>query len=180
MEKLINKVKGNTCIKYVVEKRLSEFKSFKNKSNKAWFSELCFCLLTANSKAKTALAIQKELGREGFCSFSESFISDCIKKNKHRFHNNKANYIVQARQYMDIKYRINSLVEKSGEKKARDWLVKSVKGLGLKEASHFLRNVGFSKLAIIDRHIINVLLEYSLIEKKPKYINKANYLEIEG
>jgi N-glycosylase/DNA lyase len=50
--------------------------------------------------------------------------------------------------------------------------------LGYKEASHFLRNIGFMDVAIIDRHILNILVEYGLI-KRPKTLSKKNYLEIE-
>jgi len=57
-------------------------------------------------------------------------------------------------------------------------LVKNVKGLGYKEASHFLRNTGKKNLAIIDFHIIDLLERHRLIEK-PKTISKARYLEIE-
>ena len=60
----------------------------------------------------------------------------------------------------------------------RDWIVKNVKGLGYKEASHFLRNIGFDDFAIIDFHIVDLLADYNLI-KKPKNLNRKKYLEIE-
>jgi len=53
-----------------------------------------------------------------------------------------------------------------------------VKGIGYKESSHFLRNVGFDDYAIIDFHIIDLLVKYQLI-KRPKTITKNKYLEIE-
>ncbi|MBM3309287.1 MAG: hypothetical protein FJY77_03450 [Candidatus Altiarchaeales archaeon] len=60
----------------------------------------------------------------------------------------------------------------------RDWFVQSVKGLGLKEASHFLRNIGFKDYAIIDFHIVDLLVEYNLV-KRPKSMNSKSYLSIE-
>ncbi|MEM2975891.1 MAG: N-glycosylase, partial [Candidatus Bathyarchaeia archaeon] len=60
----------------------------------------------------------------------------------------------------------------------REWLVKNIKGIGYKEASHFLRNIGFTNLAIIDFHILNILTRHKLI-KKPKTLTRKNYLEIE-
>jgi len=57
-------------ISKVVRKRLAEFKKLGKSDN--WFSELCFCILTANSKARTAIAIQKKLGAKGFSSMSAS------------------------------------------------------------------------------------------------------------
>jgi len=56
---------------------------------------------------------------------------------------------------------------------ARLWLVRNVRGLGMKAASHFLRNLGSTELAIIDTHILKYLgvesaptseLEYARIE----------------
>jgi N-glycosylase/DNA lyase len=70
-------------------------------------------------------------------------------------------------------------ITKFHDKKAiREWIVNNVKGLGYKEASHFLRNIGFDDYAIIDFHIVDVLVNHKLIEK-PKTITKRKYLEIE-
>ncbi|HIH39883.1 TPA: N-glycosylase/DNA lyase [Candidatus Woesearchaeota archaeon] len=171
-------------INKVVNKRLSEFSSFKNKSDKEWFSELCFCLLTANSKAKTAIAIQKELGHEGFRYKSWKELAECIRRNKHRFHNNKAKFIVGARKYSNIKNIIKNIVKSginsSEQSEAREFLVKNIKGLGYKEASHFLRNVGYFDLAILDRHILNLMVENKLIKEKPKSLTNKTYFEIEN
>ena len=177
MNKLVKEIKyiKNSPVKNKVDKRLKEFENFKNRSTKEWFSELCFCILTANSKAVTALKIQEELTPKGFCEYSLNNVRKTIRKNKHRFYNNKAKYIIAARKHIDIKNKIKGL----GEIKAREWLVKNVKGLGYKEASHFLRNVGCKNLAILDRHILNLMKEYNLIKEKPKTLNKKNYLEIE-
>ena len=61
----------------------------------------------------------------------------------------------------------------------RDWLVKNIKGLGYKEASHFLRNIGHENFAIIDFHIIDLLVRYNLV-LRPKYLTLAKYFEIEN
>jgi N-glycosylase/DNA lyase len=166
---LVKEIKAlrNSKVKTVVNKRLKEFSSFKNKSSKEWFSELCFCILTANSKAITALSIQKELGAKGFCNLCQKDIRNSIKRNKHRFHNNKARYITEARCHIDIKQKL----QKMSEPEAREWLVKNVKGLGYKEASHFMRNVGYKNLAILDRHILNLMNEEKKALTKNRYIN---------
>ncbi len=166
-------------VKHEVDKKLSMFKSFQNKNNKEWFSELCFCILTANSKAKTAIAIQKELSASGFCTLCFADLRGAIKRNKHRFHNNKAKFIVEARKHIDIKDKIEKIAEKEGQMAAREWLVKNIKGLGYKESSHFLRNVGYFELAILDRHILNLMKEEGIIDEKPKSLTKNKYLEIE-
>ncbi|MBW3002270.1 N-glycosylase/DNA lyase [Candidatus Woesearchaeota archaeon] len=158
----------NSPVKLTVNKRLKEFEALGKKNTKQWFSELCFCILTANSKAITALKIQKELGAKGFCSYCFKDIRNAIKRNKHRFHNNKAKYITEARCHVDIKQKLKNMKDTE----ARAWLVKNIKGLGYKESSHFLRNVGFKNLAILDRHILNLMNE-------KKTLNKKSYLDIE-
>ena len=141
--------------------RLKEFEELSKKDDREWFSELCFCILTANSKAKTAISIQKELGFEGFSKLSEDALKECILRNKHRFHNNKAKYIVESRKFVWIK---NMLSGKTSFE-AREFLVSNIKGLGYKEASHFLRNVGYTDVAILDRHILNLMFENRLIDE---------------
>ncbi len=176
MQLLIQKVKDleHSQIAKVVETRMSEFVAFKDKPNEEWFSELCFCILTANSKQKTGAAIQSILGSSGFLTKSQEEISSIIFNNKHRFHNNKARYIVQARPFSKIK----DIVTAKTEQEARAWLVENIYGLGLKEASHFLRNTGSQNLSILDRHILNLMEEYSLIER-PKTLTSRAYLAIE-
>lgn len=160
----------------VIEQKLNEFAQLGKKSDKFWFSELCFCILTANSKAKSAIAIQNEITADGFLTLSEEEIKNIIKKNGHRFYNNKAKYIVQARKFSNIKEIVTQF---NNSKAARDFLVKNVKGLGYKEASHFLRNVGYHDVAIIDRHILRFMLQENLINEIPKVITKQKYLDYE-
>ena len=158
--------------KQLINKRLSEFKSFKNKSDEEWFQELCFCILTANSKQKTAEIIEKSLNSK-LLTIPQEELAQFIRNNKHRFHNNKAKYIVEARQHYPIREKLSD-----NELNNREWLVKNIKGIGMKEASHFLRNTGSTSLAILDRHIINFMAEHDLIEK-PKSLTPKIYLEIE-
>lgn len=159
-----------------VNNRLKEFSSFSKKSNEEWFSELCFCILTANSKAATAIAIQRELRSEGFIYCTKTQLSNCIRRNKHRFHNNKAKYIIAARKFTDIRDILRTL---NSAHSKREWLVKNIKGIGYKEASHFLRNTGHFDLAILDRHVLNLLTEHGMLKEKPKILDKKKYLEIE-
>ncbi|MEK6873470.1 MAG: N-glycosylase/DNA lyase [Nanoarchaeota archaeon] len=181
---LVNKIQElrNSPIKEVVEKRLSEFKAFENKGSEEWFSELCFCLLTANSRASSAIRIQDQIGAKGFIHSPQENIVHVIKLNKHRFPNNKGKFIVEARKFVNIKAIIKKLISENageGEKFAREFLVENVKGLGYKESSHFLRNIGYTNLAILDRHILNLMVENNYIDEKPKTLNKKIYLEIE-
>lgn len=177
MNELVEKVRQleQGPINDLVNQRLSEFESFKTKSEEDWFSELCFCILTANAKQKTGAIIQAQINSEGFKTLSEETLANLIKLNKHRFHNNKAKYIVKARDFVNIK----SIIKDMTENDARKWIVENINGIGMKEASHFLRNTGGQNLAILDRHILSLLAEYKIIVR-PKTLNMETYEEIES
>jgi len=159
----------------IIDTRLKEFSKFRELGDNEWFSELCFCLLTANSQAQKAIDIQKHLGAKGFLEESEESIANTIKSFGHRFYNNKAKYIVLARQYKNIKNHLSGLTGSQ----AREFVVNNIKGLGYKESSHFLRNVGYEDFAIIDRHIIKFLHRNNFIKEVPVTITKKLYLELE-
>jgi len=164
----------NSPIKEVIDKRMKEFEAFGNKKQDEVFSELCFCLLTANFQAEKCIQIQSEMSRD-FEVIPKEELAKKLKQIGHRFWPQRAERIVEAR---DCKTELCSLVFKKSGKEMRDWLVKTVKGLGMKESSHFLRNVGYKDLAIIDFHIVDLLEREKLIER-PKTITPKKYLEIE-
>lgn len=164
-------------IKKRVDARAKDFRTLGKKDSKEWFSELCFCILTANSTAKKGIEIQSCLGHKGFTSLSLKELTKFIKEKGHRFYNVRSAFIVEARKHKNLK---DILLKFKDEREAREWIVSNVKGIGYKEASHFLRNVGYTNVAILDRHIINSLYEQGLIKEKPKTITKKKYLEIEA
>jgi len=94
----------------------------------------------------------------------------------HRIPKTRASYIISARKHSDS---IKSIVESYKDpKELREWLIKNIRGIGLKEASHFLRNIGYTELAILDFHILDLLARHGII-KKPKTLTKSRYLRIE-
>jgi N-glycosylase/DNA lyase len=65
-------------------------------------------------------------------------------------------------------------------RECREWLVNNLTGLGYKEASHFLRNIGFGEnIAILDRHILRNLCLLGVIPEIPEALSRAKYLRIE-
>lgn len=160
-----------------IEDRINEFKALHLKPNEDWFSELCFCILTANSSARLGIRIQEALRAEGFLTLPEKEISGRLKELGHRFSERRASFIVRARDFRDIKDRI---IHIGDEGKAREWLAENVMGLGYKEASHFLRNVGYDDIAILDRHVLGIMRDYRMIDEVPKALTKRRYLELEG
>ncbi len=159
----------------LIEKRLQEFQELHAKDTTAWFSELCFCILTANARAEKAIALQQEIGKEGFLCYSQEQLTAILYKHCHRFYNNKARFIVQARQYVCIK----DLLQGKSSHEAREFLVQHIPGIGYKEASHFLRNVGYHDVAILDRHVLKFLYIHQLIPEIPSTLSRHRYYAIE-
>jgi N-glycosylase/DNA lyase len=95
-----------------------------------------------------------------------------------RFHKNKSRYLITVKaQFPLIAEQLKSA---SSSEELRLWLVKNVKGLGWKESSHFLRNIGHRNLAILDRHILRNLVRLGVLPDLPKSLTATNYLQIEG
>lgn len=181
----INKLKRSR-VKRIVKERIKKFEKVGTSPNEI-FKELCFCILTANFNAERAIEIQRKIGN-GFLKLGEKTLAVKLKKLGHRFPNMRAKYIIDIRKQKGeiinqvmLKSSKNSLSTNGfDEIKIRDWLVKNVKGLGYKEASHFLRNIGYKNLAIIDFHILDLLVKNRLLKEKPKTLTKNKYLEIEN
>jgi len=162
-----------------INERLEEFKLLGTLEEDEWFSELCFCLLTANSSAQKGIEVQTKIG-QGFETLSKKKLSAALRKLGYRFFNKRAEYIIGARKHSKgLKKRIQKLAKKD-TRKAREWLVENVKGMGYKEASHFLRNVGYTDVAILDRHILRTMHENDLIPEVPKSLNRVQYLTYEN
>jgi N-glycosylase/DNA lyase len=109
---------------------------------------------------------------------SEEDIRRVLVETGHRFPNKRSEYIYNTRALAPV---IKETLESLGDSnQARAWLVKNVKGLGWKEGSHYLRNIGYFDLAIIDRHILNNLREFGLLDMDGwKGLTRKRYLAIE-
>ncbi|HEV2519366.1 MAG TPA: hypothetical protein VGX00_01930 [Thermoplasmata archaeon] len=70
----------------------------------------------------------------------------------------------------------------SNPKEARAALAMSVPGLGIKEASHFLRNVGRgSDIAVLDVHLRRFLAESGMVGPRIAFSGSpSSYASIEG
>ncbi len=169
-------------IKPDIEKRIVEFKKiWKEADNNAIFAELVFCLFTPQSSARQCwravnILLEKDLLFDGEWSEISAEI------NMVRFRNNKARYLVEARdKFICSGDGVRGCLDLHADDfDKRDWLVKNVKGMSYKEASHFMRNNGMGeKLAILDRHILKNMKLLGVIDDIPKSINRKLYLELE-
>jgi N-glycosylase/DNA lyase len=170
--------------KDLIRTRLKEFKTiFEQGDDIRIFEELVFCIFTAGTSARMGLrsvsAVSDILLDGGFEELSSRL------QHVHRFPNSRARYIVHTREYLkrEFGFKLKDLMlclEDPLDR--RDFLAthKGIKGVGYKEASHFLRNIGFSGYAILDKHILKTLNELKLIENAKPPTTRNRYLRIEG
>lgn len=157
-----------------IDQRLQDFSNVGRLSKTRLFEEFAFCLLTPQSKAKVCdVAIKRLVTLDLLLNGTREEIAPNLRGV--RFHNNKAKWIINAREKF-----FNFILDFKEPTMAREMLVREFKGMGYKEASHFLRNIGYGRnLAILDRHILKNLVRMGLIKEIPHSISPKKYLEIE-
>lgn len=161
--------------KIEIKQKLEEFKSIPKDK---YFYELVYCLCTPMSKAENAFKVQKIF--EDIDFFNNPVDPNQILRNPQnyiRFHNQKSKYIIQ--NHKNFSKILDVLKNELNPYEKRNELIKVTMGLGMKEASHFLRNIGQFGLAILDRHIIRSLHRLGFLNEPPKNLNKKNYLILE-
>jgi len=168
-----------------IRKRLGEFDDVWRKGSDArLWEELAFCIFTAGASARmglSAVAAVRPLLLDGD---SDAMTAALKKAGAHRFPVARPRYIVSTRNYfhadcgMRLRKRLRSF---SDPVERRDWLAqeKQVKGLGYKEASHFLRNIGVKGHAILDKHVMRCLAEIGVIDTAKPPATRRQYLEVE-
>lgn len=168
-------------IKKDIERRISEFLDIKkSKDRTKTLKELIFCIFTPQSKAEHCWQAVEILEEKGLLEKPiEKEISNVIK-GLVRFHNTKSNFVVKVMKKFDEIYSI-AFNESIYNHEKRLWIVKNVKGVGFKEATHFLRNIGvmLEDGAIIDRHIIRFLKNLGIDTQSGSSISPKKYLAIE-
>ena len=190
-----------------IQRRLEGFKAVYRESEERIFAELCFCICTPQSSAITCWKRIQDLSRSRI--LFEGDIGEIASSLRGvRFKEKKAKFIVEARGYFSTDKRIvvrDKLVQMLNQSRRqqsrtndvdesrdrrnshtdeaanlREILARRIKGLGMKEASHFLRNIGMGgELAILDRHILKNLARYGVIREIPLALSKNIYYRIE-
>lgn len=154
---------------------IKEFlKKSKDRSKEHLIAELIFCMQTPQSKAKYARETVNKLKQSGkLITASEADIRKMM--NGIRFANKKAKYIAEAKEKIgEIEKRLNL-----NPFELREWLVKNIKGMGMKVASHYLRNIGIFGLAILDVHVQKFMKKEGLFVGKVGKLSKKQYLKNE-
>ena len=201
MDKIVKLKEDYNNKKEKIKERLQQFEKFFNepyswfyrdgnlillpvetKDDYRLFEELAFCIFTANTSA--------EMGAKAVDAVRNVLIKGTAEdmtrrlEGIYRFNNVRPAHIIHTRNYLknalnfELKDKIKSF---NNKQELRDFfaLNKDIKGLGYKEASHFLRNIGFKGYAILDKHIINSLYEFDVLKTNEKPKNNKEYLEIE-
>lgn len=161
-------------LKPFIRQRLDEFE---NVSESKYFYELCFCICTPQSRASSALAVQLQLEKLDFIN-KEVDTTPILRNKNHyiRFHNQKSKRLqLVKKQWFNIKELLDSDI--SGEEK-REWINNNVNGIGRKESAHYLRNIGYKNLAILDRHILKHLVTCGVFTEVPNISTKSRYDDV--
>ena len=127
-------------IKKGIEKAIKGYKKAWEGTEKEVFAEIAFCILTPQSKAKNAWQAITNLVENGL--LYEGKAEEIVEfLNIVRFKNNKSRYLVELRELMtrDGKLQPKKILTEIGDTfEKRKWILKNIKGMGLKEANHVL------------------------------------------
>jgi N-glycosylase/DNA lyase len=166
-----------------VRKRLSEFEAIWEKgTDLSLYEEMVFCFFTGGCSAKMGLR-SVEAVRPILMTGTQLELANALA-GSHRYPNARAGYVVYTRDFLlehhgfKLRRKLQSFEDPI---ERRDWLVKEkgIKGLGYKEASHFLRNIGFKGYGILDKHILRCLAELKIIDDPKPPNTRSRYLTIE-
>jgi N-glycosylase/DNA lyase len=168
-----------------IKKKLSEFDEvWRAGTDARLWEELAFCIFTAGASARMGLNSVNAVRSLLLEGEPEEMTLALKEAGAHRFPVARPRYIVTTRAYfrenfdMALRKRLRSF---SDPFERRDWLAqeKQIKGLGYKEASHFLRNIGVKGHAILDKHVMKCLAEIGVVDSSKPPSNRKRYLEVE-
>jgi len=168
-----------------IRARLREFNLvWQSGSDTRLWEEMVYCIFTAGASAKMGL-IAVNAVRPLLSDGNRAAITRALKKPPaYRFHNVRAAHLVTTREFLrkNLSMRLRDQLDSFQDAvERRDWLARTpgIKGLGYKEASHFLRNIGFKGYGILDKHIVRCLCELGVIDSPKPPTTRARYLETE-
>ena len=166
--------------------RLRQFQHvWQTASDARLWEEMVYCIFTAGASAKMGLRSVEAVRSLLATGRQQAMTRALVAAGAHRFPNARPAYVVITRNYlqssfsMRLRERLNSFSDPFDR---RDWLATEprIKGLGYKEASHYLRNIGFKGYSILDKHIVRCLAELGVIDSPKPPANRNRYLETES
>lgn len=166
-----------------IKARLAEFKEiWETGSDERLFEELVYCIFTAGCSAR--MGIRSVDAIKGILLKGSQKRIENTLVGRHRYPAARAGYIITTRNFLqeDCRLRLRERLESFEDAIARrDWFAreKGIKGLGYKESSHYLRNIGLSGYGILDKHILKSLSELGVIDSPNPPSTRTKYLAIE-
>ena len=166
-----------------ISEKLTEFsRVLESGTDERLWEEMVFCFFTGGCSARMGLR-SIEAVRHLLLAGNQAELADALR-GKHRYPNARSGYIVASRDFLQehCSLRLREKLASFDDALARrDWLVreKRIKGLGYKEASHFLRNIGYKGYAILDKHILRSLAELEIIDDPKPPNTRLRYLTVE-
>jgi N-glycosylase/DNA lyase len=168
-----------------IRARLREFRQvWQTASDSRLWEEMVYCIFTAGASAKMGLRSVDALRPLLKTGAQAEMTKALVAAGAHRFPNARPGYVIVTRDYleesfsMQLRRRLDSFRDPM---ERRDWLAREprIKGLGYKESSHFLRNIGFKGYGILDKHIVRCLCELKVIDSPKPPTSRGRYLETE-
>ncbi len=168
-----------------IRARLDQFREvWRDSSDAQLWEELVFCIFTAGASARMGLRAVEAIRPLLMDGSREDMTSALRNAGAHRFPVERPGYIVVTRNYLRehcnlaLREKLQSFADPI---ERRDWLAreKRIKGLGYKESSHFLRNIGLASHAILDKHVMNCLMDLGVVETPKPPATRTHYLETE-
>ena len=166
-----------------IRRRLKQFEAIGRRgSDLNHWEEMVFCFFTGGCSARMGLNALEAV-KPIILTGDQTELANALS-GVHRYPNARARYIVASREFLrehcNLRLR-KKLRSFACRYERRDWLVreKGIKGLGYKEASHYLRNIGFKGYAILDKHVLNCLAELKIIDDPKPPNTRAKYLTVE-
>ena len=166
-----------------IQERLKEFRFvWENEPDERLWEEMVFCFFTGGCSARMGLR-SIEAVRPILSSGTQTELAEALI-GVHRYPNARSKYIVHSREFLNEHYKMRlreKLESFDDDLERRDWLVKEkgIKGLGYKEASHFLRNIGLKGYAILDKHVLRSMSELGLLDTPKPPSTRTKYLAAE-
>jgi N-glycosylase/DNA lyase len=169
-----------------IRARLGEFVEVWNTgSDGRLWEELVYCIFTAGASAHMGLRAVEAIRPLLMRGAPEAMTRELVRARAYRYPNVRPAYVVTTRDYLQESFAMrlrDRLEDLRDRQERRDWLAKEprIKGLGYKEASHFLRNIGFKGYGILDKHVLRCLFELGAIDSPKPPTTRGRYLEIEA
>lgn len=165
------------------------------RDDRTLWRQFMICLLSSQVKYELACAAALDIEDAGILTSStpETIAADLYailarpfwvdgQMRRYRFYNTKASQLARSWTIIQAEGGLGSLVDAfDDDRAARKWLVRHLPGLGFKQASMFLRDIGFSQdLAVLDRHTLDYMALVGLRAPGQRYVQTSSqYLGLE-